>query len=148
MSIFRPPRTGAGQPGSGVQAPQISRAADGFAAGVLRMANSAAQAASVQSSTLTDISNALQNNGDIQSSSNQFFQDISTLAAHPTSAGAQQTVLSDAQTVAGAFQNAAGSITSSMTGATSALQAGGQLRPTICSVSLPAINKGLQNSPK
>ena len=139
-------QTGAGQPGSGVQAPQISRAADGFAAGVLRMANSAASAASVQSSTLTDISNALQNNGDIQSSSNQFFQDISTLAANPTSAGAQQTVLSDAQTVASTFQNAASSITSSMTGATSALQEGVTQANNLLG-QLQAINQGLQKSP-
>ncbi len=48
---------------------------------------------------------------------NQFFQDISTLAANPTSAAQRQTVLSDAQTVTSAFQSAAGVINGTITGA-------------------------------
>jgi flagellar hook-associated protein 1 len=111
-----------GEAGSGVQSPQITRAADGFAAGVLRTANSAGSAASVQAISLTDISNALQNNGNIQTSINQFFEDVSNLASDPTSTGAQQTVLSDAQVITGSFQSAAGSLNSTLSGANSALQ--------------------------
>ena len=135
-----------GQAGSGVQAPQIVRAADGFAAGLLRTVNSAAQAASVQASALTSISNALQNNGDVQSPINQFFQDASALAANPTSAGAQQTVLSDAQSVANAFQNAAGSIANSMTGANTALQQNVSAANNLLG-QLAVINKGLVAAP-
>src|SRR5271168_2598387 len=51
-----------GQAGDGVQAPTVSRAADGFAAGVQRTANSANEAAGTLATTLTNISNALQNN--------------------------------------------------------------------------------------
>ena len=82
-----------GQAGNGVQAPQILRAASGFAAGLLRTANSASQAASNQAASLTTISNGLTNNGNVQTSINQFFQDVSTLAANPTSAAQRQTVL-------------------------------------------------------
>ena len=110
-----------GQPGTGVETPLITRAADGFAAGVLRTANSAGSAATVMSTALTNISSALQNNGDVQSSMNQFFTDMAILASNPTSGGAQQTVLSDAQTIASSFQSAAGSITQTMSGATTAL---------------------------
>jgi flagellar hook-associated protein 1 FlgK len=100
-----------GQPGVGVQTPTIVRAADGFAAGVLRTANSASTAASTQSTALTNISNALLNNGDIQSTLNQFFEDVSTLAANPTDEGAQQTVLSDAQNIVSSFQSASTALT-------------------------------------
>jgi flagellar hook-associated protein 1 FlgK len=106
----------AGQPGDGVQPAQITRAASGFAAAVLRAANSAAQAAANQSTSLTSISNALTNNGDVQTSLNQFFQDISTLAASPSSAAQRQTVLADAQNIVSSFQNAAGTVQSSING--------------------------------
>ncbi len=111
-----------GQAGSGVQAPQILRAASGFAAGLLRTANSASQAASNQAASLTTISNALTNNGNVQTSINQFFQDVSTLAANPTSAAQRQTVLADAQTVTGSFQSAAGVINGAVSGAGAVLQ--------------------------
>ncbi|HUW80212.1 MAG TPA: flagellar basal body protein, partial [Acidocella sp.] len=110
-----------GQPGNGVQAPQIIRAASGFAAALLRGANSASQAASNQASQLTTISNALTNNGDVQTAINQFFQDISTLAANPNSAAQRQTVLADAQTVTSSFQSAAGVINNAISGASQTL---------------------------
>jgi len=109
--------TAAGQPGAGVQPPQIQRAASGFSAGLLRVANSANAAASTQSAALTNISDATQNNGDVQSALNQFFLDVGTLAANPTSAGQRQTVLSDANVVAGAFQSSAGAIADVQAGA-------------------------------
>ncbi len=135
-----------GQPGSGVQAPQIARAASGFAAGLLRTANSAAQAASSQSSSLTTISNALTNNGDVQTAINQFFQDISTLAASPASAAQRQTVLADAQTVTGTFQSAAGVINGAISGA------GATLQQSVTSANnllgqLAVINKNLTTAP-
>lgn len=110
-----------GQPGNGVQAPQIIRAASGFAAALLRGANSASQAASNQATQLTTISNALTNNGDVQTAINQFFQDISTLAANPNSAAQRQTVLADAQTITGSFQSAAGVINGVISGASQTL---------------------------
>jgi flagellar hook-associated protein 1 len=110
-----------GQPGAGVQAPTISRAASSFAAAVLRSANSANAAASNLSSSLTSISNGLTNSGNVQTSMNQFFQDISTLAANPTSAAQGQTVLGDAQAVVGTFQSAAGAIDGAISGASQTL---------------------------
>ncbi|GLR67537.1 flagellar hook-associated protein FlgK [Acidocella aquatica] len=135
-----------GQPGSGVQAPQILRAASGFAAGLLRTANSASQAASNQAASLTTISNALTNNGNVQTSINQFFQDISTLAASPASAAQRQTVLADAQTVTGSFQSAAGVINGAISGA------GAVLQQSVSSVNnllgqLAVINKSLIAAP-
>jgi flagellar hook-associated protein 1 FlgK len=106
--------------GNGVQG-QVARVADGFSAGILRTANSASTAASTTSSALTSISNSLTNNGDVQIATNQFFLDVGTLAANPTSDAQQQTVNSDAQSVTDAFQSAAGSITAAKTGATTSL---------------------------
>jgi flagellar hook-associated protein 1 FlgK len=100
----------AGQPGDGVQAPQILRAASGFAAALLRAANSASAAAAAQSTNLTTLSSALTNNGDVQTAINQFFDDVSTLAADPSSTAQRQTVLADAQTIVSTFQSAAGTI--------------------------------------
>src|ERR1700722_16419256 len=57
--------------GFGVQAPVVTRAADGFAAGVLRTANAANQAATTLATNLGNISSALLNNGDIHTSINQ-----------------------------------------------------------------------------
>ena len=111
-----------GLAGNGLQAPQILRAASGFAAGLLRTANSASQAASNQAASLTTISNGLTNNGNVQTSINQFFQDVSTLAANPTSAAQRQTVLADAQMVTGSFQSAAGVINGAVSGAGAVLQ--------------------------
>jgi len=110
-----------GLPGNGVQSPQISRVADGFAAGMLRSANSANAAAGTQSTALTNISNALQNNGNVQSALNQFFEDVSSLAANPSQVGARQTVLSDAQNITTAFQSASASLTGVASAANSAL---------------------------
>ncbi|OYV33707.1 MAG: flagellar biosynthesis protein FlgK, partial [Acidocella sp. 20-61-6] len=123
-----------------------SRAADGFAASVLRSANTAGQSASVLSTALTNISNALQNNGDIQSTMNQFFNDVSSLAAVPTDQGAQQTVLSDAQSIAGSFQSAAGSLTATMTAANTGLTDGIATANSLLG-QLAVINKGLQTAP-
>lgn len=136
----------ANQPGTGVETPQIARAADGFAAGVLRTANSAGAAATVMSTSLSNISNALQDDGDVQSAMNQFFTDVAALAADPTSGGAQQTVLSDAQNVAGSFQSAAGSITQTMTGAVTALGQNVTAANNLLG-QLKIINQDLQASP-
>lgn len=113
----------AGQPGAGVQAAQITRAASGFAAAQLRNANAASAAAAAQSTSLTSISNALTNNGNIQTAINQYFQDVSTLAANPTSTAQRQTVLADAQTVTSSFQSAAGVVGDSIAGANVTLSA-------------------------
>lgn len=134
-----------GSPGNGVQS-AISRAADRFAAGVLRSANSADQAAGVSATSLTNISNALTNNGDVQSQINQFFLDVSTLAGSPTSAAQRQTVLSDGQNVAGAFQSATASIQTVQTGAVTALQ-GNVTQANDLLDQLATINKGLVTSP-
>jgi flagellar hook-associated protein 1 FlgK len=137
--------TAPGTAGDGVQS-QISRVADGFAAGVLRTANSANTAASTTASSLTNISDALTNNGDIQSAINQFFLDTGTLAANPTSNAQQQTVISDAKSVTDAFQSAASAVTDTQTGATTAL--GDQVTSANNLLGqLAAINKGLINSP-
>ena len=134
-----------GTSGDGVQG-QVTRVADGFAAGVRRTANSASSAASTTSSSLTNISNALTNNGNVQSAANQFFLDVGTLAANPTSNAQQQTVISDARTVTGAFKSAASGITAAQTGATTAL---GDEVSTANNLldQLQAINQGLVDSP-
>lgn len=137
---------GPGAPGQGVSAPVISRAANAFAAGLLNAATGSNQAASVQSAALTAISNALQNNGDVQTEINQFFNDVGTLAANPSSGGQRQTVLSDLQNVSGAFQSAATGIANVQAEASTALSAGvtqanGYLDQ------LATINKGLALAP-
>lgn len=134
------------QPGAGVQAPQIVRAATAFAAAQLRNANSADAAASAQSTSLTAISNALTNNGDIQTAINQFFQDISTLAANPTSTAQRQTILSDAQTVTSSFQTAASVIGDTISGAKVSL---GQSVTSANNLlaQLATINKSLTQTP-
>ena len=137
--------TGSGLPGDGVQS-QVTRVADGFAAGVLRTANSASTAASTTSSSLTNISDSLTNNGDVQSAVNQFFLDVGTLAANPTSNAQQQTVISDATSVTDAFHSAAGSITAAQTGATTALSDQVSTANNLLG-QLQAINQGLVTSP-
>lgn len=137
---------GTGGAGAGVKPPDVTRAADGFAAGLLRNANSAAQAAGTQASGLTSISNALQNNGDIHSVVNQFFLDVGTLAASPTSTAQQQTILSDAQNVAGSFQTASASITGVMNGAATGLQQNVATANNLLA-QLAVINKGLAANP-
>ena len=132
--------------GFGVQAPVVTRAADGFAAGVLRTANTANQAAGTLATNLSNISSALLNNGDIQTSLTQFFQDVGTLAANPSSAGARETVLSDAQTVSSTFQTASTSLTTTMTSAGTALQENVSTANNLLS-QLATINQGLQTSP-
>lgn len=135
-----------GQPGAGVQPAQITRAASGFAAAQLRNANAANAAATAQATSLTSISNALTNNGDIQTAINQFFQDVSTLAANPTSSAQRQTVLADTQTVTSSFQTAAGvindSITSAATGLTQNITSANNLLSQLAS-----INKSLVAAP-
>jgi flagellar hook-associated protein 1 FlgK len=135
-----------GQPGIGVEAPQITQAATGFAATQLRNANTASSAASAQSAALTSLSGALTNNGDIQTALNQFFEDISTLAANPTSAAQRQTVLSDAQTVSNSFQSAAGTIQSTTAGAQTALTSGVSTANGLLQ-QLAALNKSLVQAP-
>jgi len=135
-----------GQPGNGVQPAQISRAADGFAAGVLRAANSAGSAATVLATSLTNISNALQNSGDVQTAINQFFEDAGSLAADPTSGGARQTVLSDAGNVASSFQSAAGSISQTQAGAVTALGQNVTAANNLLG-QLNVINQDLEESP-
>ena len=135
-----------GQPGAGVQPAQIIRAASGFAAAQLRNANAAGAAASSQSTALTALSNALTNNGNVQTAVNQFFQDISTLASNPASTAQRQTVLSDAQTVVGSFQSAAASITSTVAGAQETLVTGVASVKTLLG-QLATINAGLVQSP-
>jgi flagellar hook-associated protein 1 len=132
--------------GDGVQAPVVSRAADGFAAGVLRTANTANQAASALATNLTNISNALQNNGDIQTSLNQFFEDVSTLSADPSSSGARETVLSDAATITGTFQSAASSLDTTMSNAGTALQENVTTANNLLG-QLATINQGLATAP-
>jgi flagellar hook-associated protein 1 FlgK len=132
--------------GGGVQAAQITRAANMFAAAQLRNANSANAAASGFATQLTGISNALTNNGNVQSAMNQFFDDVSTLAANPNSAAQRQTVLADAQNVAGAFQSAAGSLNGAVAGVSQSLQ------QSVASANhllaqLAGINMSLQQSP-
>lgn len=137
---------GKGQAGGGVQPAQITRAAAGFAAAQLRNANSADKAASAQSTALTAISNALTDNGNVQTAVNQFFEDISTLASEPDNTAQRQTVLSDAQSVTSAFQTASTSLNSTIAGAQESLSTG------ITSVNnllnqLATINAGLTKSP-
>jgi flagellar hook-associated protein 1 FlgK len=136
----------AGQPGSGVLTPVVSRAADGFSAGLLRGATSSGSAAGAQATALTGISNALQNNGDIQTAINQFFLDIGTLASDPTSQAKQQTVLSDAQTVTSTFQSAAASLAGNQTSATTGLSQGVTQANSLLT-QLATINKSLQANP-
>lgn len=112
---------GPGQTGAGVETVQITRAASGFAAAQLRTANTANAAASAQSTSLGAISSSLTNNGNTQTAMSQFFADISSLAANPSSAALRQTVLSDAQNVTTSFQSAASNITTVVTGATTSL---------------------------
>ncbi|MBU6418130.1 MAG: flagellar biosynthesis protein FlgK [Proteobacteria bacterium] len=135
-----------GQPGAGVQPAQITRAASGFAAAQLRNANAAGSAAASQSTALTALSNALTNNGDVQTAINQFFQDISTLASNPTSAAQRQTVLSDAQTIIGSFQSASASITGTLIGAQETLSTGVTSTNTLLG-QLATINTALAQSP-
>jgi flagellar hook-associated protein 1 FlgK len=132
-----------GQPGNGVQTPVVSRVADGFSAGLLRTAQSSSSAASALSTSLTGISNALQNNGDIQTALNQFFLDIGSLASDPSSQGAQQTVLSEAQTVTSSFQSASSALASTQTGAITSLNQGVTQANSLLT-QLAAINKSLQ----
>jgi flagellar hook-associated protein 1 FlgK len=136
----------AGQPGLGVEAPVITRAANSFATNLLNAANSAAQAASTQSSTLTAISNALQNAGDVQSAINQFFDDVGVLASNPTSAGQSQTVLSDLASVASSFQSAAGTIGTTQTQTTATLGQNVTQANSLLS-QLASINTSLTDSP-
>jgi flagellar hook-associated protein 1 FlgK len=136
----------AGQPGNGVQAAQIRRAANGFAVAQLRGANSANQAAGSLATQLTSISNALTNNGDVQTALNQFFDDINTLAANPASAAQRQTVLADAQNVGSAFESAAGFLGSAISGSSQNLQQSVASANSLIS-QLETINKALALTP-
>jgi flagellar hook-associated protein 1 FlgK len=136
----------AGQPGVGVSAPVVTRAANGFAASLLRTANAASQAASTQSAQLTTISNALQNNGNVQSALNQFFLDFGTLAANPSSAALGQTVLGDAQNVTGSFQSAASTLNGALTGAQQTVTQG-VASANVLLTQLAGINQSLIGAP-
>jgi flagellar hook-associated protein 1 FlgK len=136
----------AGQPGNGVEPATITRAAAGFAATLLNSATASNAAAQAQASNLTSLSNALTDNGDVQTAINQFFEDLSTLASNPTSAAQRQTVLSDAGGVVSAFQSGAATIDTVAAGATATLT------QTVASANnllgqLATINKALATSP-
>jgi flagellar hook-associated protein 1 FlgK len=131
--------------GGGVQS-TVSRAMDGLAAGVLRAATSANSAAGVMQASFTSLSSALTNNGNVQSSINQFIQDMSTLAGNPTSTAQRQTVLSDAQVVTGSFQSAASSITTAQKSAVTSLN-GNVTQANALLSQLASINASLTNSP-
>lgn len=135
-----------GEAGLGVAAPIITRAATGFAAGLLNAATSAAQAGTVNAASLTAISGAVQNNGDVQSAINQFFNDVGTLAANPTSGGQRQTVLSDLTTVTNTFQDAAGAIANTQTEASEALSSNVVLANNLLT-QLAGINHSLADAP-
>jgi flagellar hook-associated protein 1 FlgK len=143
------PQTAAGppgQPGNGVEPATITRAAAGFAAALLNSATAQNAAAQAQSTDLTSISNALINNGDVQTSINQFFQDISALAANPTNVAQRQTVLSDGTSVTGAFQSAAATLTAVGASATQTLDQSVATANNLLG-QLATINKALQISP-
>jgi len=135
-----------GQPGSGVDAPIVSRASSGFAAQQLWNANTANQAAGVLASSLTNVSNSLTNSGDIQGSVNQFFNDVSTLSATPTSAAQRQTILADAQTVAGTFNSASSQIDGVITSANTSITTGINSANNLLT-HLQLINQGLVQNP-
>ena len=136
-----------GQAGQGVVNPvQIVRAASGFAAAQLRGANTANAAASAQSTSLTAISNALTNNGNIQTSISQFFSDIGSLAANPSSAALRQTILSDAQAVTSSFNTASSNISTVMAGAQESLSTGVTAANNLLG-QLQSINKSLEQTP-
>lgn len=137
---------GPGLAGSGVEAVQITRASSWFAASQLRSANTANSSASAQSTSLTAISDSLSNNGDIQTSMSQFFSDISSLAASPSSTALRQTVLSDAQAVTTSFQSAASNITTVMAGAQEGLTTGVTAANGLLA-QLDNINKSLVKDP-
>lgn len=135
-----------GQFGMGVEPAQVTRAASGFAAAQVRSANTANAAASEQSTSLTAISNALTNDGDVQSAMNQFFSDISSLASNPSSQALRQTVLSDGQMVVSSFQSASTSINNIVSGSQETLSTGVAAANNLL-VQLNQINKLLGQSP-
>lgn len=135
------------QAGAGVVNPvQITRAASGLAASQLRSANTANAAASAQSNALGAISGALENNGDIQQAMSQFFSDIGSLAANPSSAALRQTVLSDSQSVASTFQSASSNIDTVMSSAQSSISTGVTSANNLLA-QLSNINQSLQKDP-
>ncbi|GAB0114446.1 FlgK family flagellar hook-associated protein [Acidisoma sp. C75] len=109
--VTTPIVSGGSPAGDGVQS-SVSRAADGFVAGLLRTATSANAAAGVLQTSTGTLSSAVANNGNVESAINQFMLDVGSLASAPTSAAQRQTVLSDAQVATGAFHSAAGAIAS------------------------------------
>lgn len=136
-----------GQVGQGVVNPvQIVRAASGFAASQLRGANSANAAAQAQSNSLSAISGALTNNGNIQTAISQFFSDISSLSANPSSVALRQTVLSDAQSVTTTFQAASSNISTVVSGAQESLSTGVTAANGLLA-QLQGINKSLAETP-
>jgi flagellar hook-associated protein 1 FlgK len=136
----------AGQPGNGVTTATVTRAASGFAASLLNTATTQNAAAQAQATNLTSLSNALTNNGDVQSAINQFFQDVSTLAANPTSAAQRQTVLADAGTVVGTFQSGSTTLTAVAASATETLNQSVSTANNLLT-QLAKINTALQTSP-
>lgn len=137
---------GIGQFGAGVEAAQVSRAASGFAAALLRNANTSNAAASELATSLTSISNSLTNSGDIQSSINQFFSDISSLSSNPSSPALRQTVLSDGHSVSASFQSASTNINTTIAGAQEGLSTGVTAVNTLLS-QLDNINQSLASTP-
>lgn len=135
-----------GQFGAGVEPAQVSRAASGFAAAQLRTANTANSAASELATSLTSISNSLTNNGNVQNSINQFFSDISSLSANPSSPALRQTVLSDGQSISSSFQSASTNINTTIAGAQEGLSTGVTAVNNLLS-QLGSINQSLTRTP-
>lgn len=136
-----------GQIGQGVVNPaEIIRAASGFAASQLRGANTANSAATAQSNSLALISNALTDNGNIQTAISQFFSDIGSLSANPSSTALRQTILSDAQIITSSFQSASSNINSVITGAQEGLSNGVTAANGLLT-QLQSINSSLSQNP-
>ncbi len=134
-----------GQPGDGVDT-TVVRAVSSFAASQLRAANSQSGAASALSTQLTNISNSLTNNGDVETAMNTFFNDFSNLASNPGSAAEGATVLSDGQAVVSSFQSASASVSAVSSSALSSLTNNVQSANSYLQ-QLATINKSLIASP-
>jgi flagellar hook-associated protein 1 len=114
---------GSGRAGSGVINPAaVQRAADAFAAGRLNAATAANEAAQTLSGALSAIDQSLQGNGNVQSTMNQFFADLTTLASDPTNSSQAQTVMADAQNIVSAFQSATQSLSGQFTTISGSMQ--------------------------
>ncbi|MGC9221941.1 MAG: flagellar hook-associated protein FlgK [Solirubrobacteraceae bacterium] len=99
---------GALQLGEGVTSSGVSNAADPYLDSAARQANANASAATVTQNYLTQIQNALgstSSGSGINTELATFWSDWNTLADNPTSAAAQQAVVSDGETLAQSFNS-------------------------------------------